>query len=60
MTAVSYTHLKSDDNTEHPELAVRDGKYELSDPREIVQWFNDKKKDNPVLVHQVDVYKRQL
>lgn len=52
-----YRKEKSDDNTEHPELAVRDGKYELSDPREIVQWFNDKKKDNPVLVHQVSYLK---
>jgi len=48
-----YRKERCNDNTEHPELAVRDGEYELSDPREIVQWFNSKKKDNPVLIRLV-------
>ena len=30
-----YRKERCNDNTEHPELAVRDGEYELSDPREM-------------------------
>lgn len=43
--------------SEHPELAVRDKGYELSDPREIVIWFQSKKKDNEVLVRLVSYLK---
>lgn len=52
-----YRKQKSNDNTEHPELAVRDGEYELSDPREIVEWFKDKKNNNSALVRLVSYLK---
>lgn len=47
----------TDSNNEHPELAVRDKGYELSDPREVVVWFQGKKKDNDALVHLVSYLK---
>lgn len=40
-------------NEEHPLLAVRDGDYQESDPKEIVNWFKNKKKDNEQLVRLV-------
>ena len=47
----------TDSNNEHPELAVRDKGYELSDPREVVVWFQGKKKDNDALVRLVSYLK---
>ena len=47
----------TDSNTEHPELAVRDNGYESSDPREVVIWFQGKKKDNDALVRLVSYLK---
>ena len=52
-----YRKEKRDDNTEHPELAVRDSGYEKSDPREIVEWFKGKKKDNDALIRLVSYLK---
>lgn len=45
------------DVSEHPELAVRDGDYEPSDPREVVEWFRKKKQDNEELVRLVSYLK---
>ena len=47
----------NDSNIEHPELAVRDKGFELSDPREVVVWFQEKKKDNDILVRLVSYLK---
>ena len=49
---------ESDDNTaENPELAVRKSGYEQSDPKEVVEWFLKKKKDNDTLVRIVSYLK---
>lgn len=45
------------ENIEHPELAVRDKGYELSDPRELITWFQREKKDNYVLVRLISYLK---
>ena len=45
------------DNKKHPELAIRDKGYEESDPKEVVEWFNDKKKNNEVLVRIISYMK---
>lgn len=45
------------DIREHPLLAVRDGDYLESDPRDIVEWFNKKKKNNDQLVRIVSYLK---
>lgn len=47
----------TNDNTEHPELAIRDYGYQPSDPRELVKWFQRKKKDNEVLIRLVSYLK---
>jgi hypothetical protein len=47
----------TESNEEQPELAVRDKGYELSDPREVVTWFQGKKKDNDALVRLVSYLK---
>lgn len=52
-----YRKESSSGNNEHPELAIRSKGYEPSDPREIVEWFNKKKKKNQVLVRLVSYLK---
>ena len=48
---------ETDNNKEHPELAIRDEGYKVSDPRELVIWFQGKKKDNYALVRLVSYLK---
>lgn len=48
---------ETNDCKEHPELAIRDNGYESSDPRELVIWFQGKKKNNIVLVRLVSYLK---
>lgn len=52
-----YYKLKSDDDSEHPYLAVKNNEYQLSDPKEFVNWFNDIKDDNGQLVRVVKYLK---
>ena len=52
-----YRKEKNDDNSEHPELAVRDSGFEESDPKEVVEWFKCKKKDNDALLRMVSYLK---
>jgi len=47
----------SSSNDECPELATRDDGYKDSDPRELVKWFEDKKKDNEVLKRLISFLK---
>ncbi len=48
---------EKDSCTDIPELAVRDDGYLISDPREVIIWFQQKKKDNEVLVRLVSFLK---
>lgn len=45
------------DGTSHPELAVRDDGYLESDPKEVVDWFKEKKKNNAPLVRVISYLK---
>lgn len=45
------------EGTDHPELAVRDNGFEKSDPKEIVEWFKGKKKDNDALLRLISYLK---
>jgi len=47
----------TENSNEHPELAIRDSGYESSDPRELVIWFQSKKKNNVVLVRLISYLK---
>lgn len=42
---------------EHPKLATRDGGYVLSDPRELCNWFAEKKKNNDQLIRIISYMK---
>ena len=52
-----YGKEEYDNNSNHPLLAVRRSGYEPSDPKEVVDWFSSKKKDNIVLVRLVSYLK---
>ena len=41
-----YVKSSFDKRWEHPKLATRDDEYMLSDPKELCDWFADKKKNN--------------
>ena len=51
-----YRKENEQDNT-HPELAIRDDGYAESDPREVVNWFLGKKKNNDALVRIISYMK---
>lgn len=45
------------EDMEHPKLAVKDAEYEVSDPKEFVLWFLERKKDNEQIVRIVKYLK---
>lgn len=52
-----YYKLDLSDDEEHPKLAVKREDYELSDPKNFFEWFNDKKDDDSQLVRIVKYLK---
>jgi hypothetical protein len=52
-----YYKLKSTDDSEHPNIAVKSEDFQLSDPKEFVNWFNDQKDENGQLVRIVKYLK---
>ena len=52
-------YVKEDltDSDETPQLAIKNGNYEESDPKAVVDWFRNAKKDNPQLVRIVKYLK---
>lgn len=52
-----YVKSSFDKRWEHPKLATRDDGYMLSDPKELCDWFANKKKDNDQLVRIISYLK---
>ena len=52
-----YVKSSFDKPWEHPKLATRDDGYMLSDPKELCDWFKEKKKNNDQLVRIISYMK---
>lgn len=52
-----YVKASFDKDWEHPKLATRDNGYIESDPKELVGWFNGKKRNNEQLVRIISYMK---
>lgn len=52
-----YYKLNSSDDSEHPNLAVKNEEFQLSDPKEFVSWFNDHKDEDGQLIRVVKYLK---
>lgn len=50
-------YVQDENSNEIPELAIKNFGFEKSDARGIINWFNEKKKDNPQLVRIIKYLK---